>query len=181
LRDDETARHNNRMSRYCGLLARESGEDLERCEVIRVASVMHDVGKIGIPDSILLKPGLLNPEERTMMQQHAEIGHRILAGSSSPFLQLAASIALTHHEWMDGTGYPHGLKGDEIPFEGKIAAIADVFDALTSERVYKRAFPIGKAVDIMRDESGPHFDPRLLDCFLDVLSEAVAIREEYGD
>ena len=180
-RDDETAQHIQRMSRYCGLLARSHGADLERAELIRVASLMHDVGKIGIPDSILLKPGKLTPEERTIMQQHSEIGYRILAGSKSELLRTAADIAWTHHERVDGTGYPLGLVGDQIPLEGRIAAIADVFDALTSDRVYKKAFPLGKAVDIMREGRNLHFDPALLDSFLNVIDEALEIRERYAD
>jgi putative two-component system response regulator len=180
-RDDETAQHIQRMSRYCALLARSHGADVERTELIRVASLMHDVGKIGIPDSILLKPGKLTPEERTIMQQHSEIGYRILAGSKSDLLRTAADIAWTHHERVDGSGYPLGLSGDQIPLEGRIAAIADVFDALTSDRVYKKAFPLGKAVDIMREGRDMHFDAALLDSFLDVIDEALEIREHYAD
>jgi putative two-component system response regulator len=180
-RDDETAQHIQRMSRYCSLLARSAGEDAERCEVIRVASLMHDVGKIGIPDSILLKPGKLTAEERVIMQQHSEIGYRILAGSKSELLRTAADIAWTHHEQVDGTGYPLGLVGDQIPLEGRIAAIADVFDALTSDRVYKKAFPLGKAIDIMREGRDMQFDSRLLDHFLDVMDEALEIKELYAD
>jgi putative two-component system response regulator len=180
-RDDETAQHIQRMSRYCGLLAASAGHDVEFCELVRVAALMHDVGKIGIPDSILLKPSELTPEENTIMQQHCEIGYRILAGSQSALLRTAADIALTHHERVDGTGYPQGLKSDDIPVQGRIAAIADVFDALTSNRVYKRAFPLGKAVDIMRDARGLHFDGDLLDSFLDVLDEALEIRDQYAD
>src|SRR5918992_3050234 len=137
-RDDETAQHIQRMSRYCALLARAAGLDSETCELIRVASLMHDVGKIGIPDNILLKPGKLSPEERTIMQQHCEIGYRILADSRSDLLKTASDIAWTHHERIDGSGYPNGLTGEEIPLDGRIAAIADVFDALTSDRVYKK-------------------------------------------
>jgi putative two-component system response regulator len=180
-RDDETAQHIQRMSRYCALLAGHSGWDTERSELIRVAALMHDVGKIGIPDSILLKPRELTPEESTIMQQHCEIGYRILAGSDSALLQMAAEIARTHHERVDGSGYPSGLKGDDIPFEGRVAAIADVFDALTSDRVYKKAYPLGKAVDVMRESRNLHFDGDLLDSFLDVLDEALEIRHHYAD
>lgn len=180
-RDDETARHIERMSGYCGLLAKGSGYDSEEVEMIRVASIMHDVGKIGIGDAILRKPGKFTDEERLAMQKHADIGFQILSGSDSPFLQMAASIALTHHEWFDGSGYPAGLRGDEIPTEGRIAAIADVFDALTSDRVYKRAFPVGKAVDTMREESGSHFDPELLEVFLGSMDEVVGIREDLAE
>jgi putative two-component system response regulator len=180
-RDDETAQHIQRMSRYCSLLARKAGEDTERCELIRVASLMHDVGKIGIPDQILLKPAPLTPEERTIMEQHSEIGYRILAGSQSELLRLAAEIAWTHHERVDGSGYPLGIKGNEIPLDGRIAAIADVFDALTSDRVYKKAFPLGRAIEIMREGRGSHFDPKLLDMFLDSMDEVLLIREQYAD
>lgn len=180
-RDDETAQHIQRMSRYCALLARKAGEDSERCELIRVASLMHDVGKIGTPDQILLKPGPLTPEERTIMEQHSEIGYRILAGSQSELLRRAAEIAWTHHERVDGSGYPLGITGSEIPLEGRIAAIADVFDALTSDRVYKKAFPLGRAIEIMREARGTHFDPELLDLFLDSMDEVLSIRDQYAD
>jgi putative two-component system response regulator len=180
-RDDETAQHIQRMSSYCALLARATGMDEEQTELIRVASLMHDVGKIGIPDNILLKPGRLTTEERTIMQQHAEIGQRILKGSGSELLVTAASIAWTHHERVDGTGYPRELLGDEIPLEGRIAAIADVFDALTSSRVYKRAFPLEKAVEIMREGRDEHFDGNLLDAFLDSMDEVLVVLEQYPD
>lgn len=178
-RDDETARHIQRMSRYCGLLVELSEGDAERADMIRVAAIMHDVGKIGIPDRILLKPGPLTDEERLQMQEHTNIGHKILKGSTSPFLQVADAIALTHHEWYDGSGYPQGLKGDDIPVEGRIAAIADVFDALTSNRVYKAAYPIGKAVEIMKEHSGTQFDPALLATFLGSLNRVLDIRAQF--
>jgi putative two-component system response regulator len=180
-RDDETARHVQRMSRYSALLASRAGEDAQRAELVRIASVMHDVGKIGIPDSILLKPGKLTPEERRIMEQHSEIGYRILSGSRSEVLTLAAQIAWTHHERMDGTGYPRKLTGDAIPLEGRIAAIADVFDALTSNKVYKKAFPLGQAVDVMREGRGTHFDADLLDLFLDAIDEVIRIKERFAD
>ncbi|MFP5297904.1 MAG: HD domain-containing phosphohydrolase, partial [Actinomycetota bacterium] len=180
-RDDETARHIQRMSRYCGLLAELHDGDAERADMIRVAAIMHDVGKIGIPDKILLKPGPLTDEERSRMQEHTNIGHKILEGSVSPFLQVADAIALTHHEWYDGSGYPSGLKGEQIPIEGRIAAIADVFDALTSDRVYKKAFPIGKAVETMQELSGSQFDPELLEVFLGNLDKVLDIRAAYDD
>ncbi|MDQ3987558.1 MAG: response regulator [Actinomycetota bacterium] len=179
-RDDETARHIQRMSRYCSMLARRLGADEQRSELIRLSSVMHDVGKIGIPDQILLKPNPLDDEEREIMERHAELGHRILAGSESDLLDLASTIALTHHEWIDGSGYPNAIKDDEIPFEGRVAAIADVFDALTTDRVYRKAYPLGEAIDIMKAERGSHFDPEMLDVFLDALDEALRIKEEYA-
>ena len=180
-RDDEAARHVQRMSRYTSLLAARSGEDAQRAEMVRISSVMHDVGKIGIPDSILLKPGKLTPEERRIMEQHSEIGYRILSGSRSEVLTLAAQIAWTHHERVDGNGYPRRLAGDAIPVEGRMAAIADVFDALTSHKVYKKAFPLGQAVDIMREERGSHFDADLLDLFLDSMDEVIRIKERFAD
>ena len=178
-RDREMGDHISRMSKYCGLIAERAGMDMDQIDLVRVGSVMHDVGKIGIPDKILLKPGALTDEERLIMQKHAEIGHQILSGSSSPLLQYAASIALTHHEKFDGTGYPHGLKGEDIPIEGRIAAIADVFDALSSNRVYKKAFPIGKALDIMREDSGAHFDPELLQVFFGSMNVVLDIQASY--
>jgi putative two-component system response regulator len=176
-RDNETAQHIHRMSSYCELLARKVGFDTSRCETIRMASVMHDVGKIGVPDSILLKPGKLTPEEYDTMKTHAEMGFRVLDSDRSDLLELAATIALTHHEWWDGSGYPRGIKGEEIPIEGRIAAIADVFDALTSNRVYRKAFHLGQAVEMMTQERGTHFDPELLDLFLDSLDGIIVIRE----
>ena len=180
-RDDETARHVQRMGRYCALIAKNLGVDSERCELLRVASQMHDVGKIGIPDNILLKPGSLTPEERGLMQRHPEIGFRILSGSKSDLLELAAEIALTHHEKVDGSGYPKGLVGDEIPFEGRVAAVADVFDALTSNRVYKKAFPLGKALDVMKAGAGSHFDTEMLSIFMDNMDSVLTIKADFAD
>ena len=180
-RDDETARHVQRMSRYTALLASRAGADAERTEEVRIASVMHDVGKIGIPDSILLKPGKLTPEERRIMEQHSEIGYRILSGSRSKLLTLAAQIAWTHHERVDGNGYPRRIAGEDIPVEGRMAAIADVFDALTSNKVYKKASPLPQAVEIMKEGRGSHFDAELLDLFLDSIDEVVRIKEHYAD
>ncbi|MEA2497858.1 MAG: cyclic di-GMP phosphodiesterase [Actinomycetota bacterium] len=176
-RDVETARHVDRMSRYCELIARKLGEDYDRCELIRTASAMHDVGTIGIPDKILLKPGRLDSEELDVMRTHAALGNRILEGSRSELLQTAATIALSHHEWWDGSGYPYGLSGEEIPLEGRIAAIGDVFDALTSNRVYRKGYPLGEAVELMASAHGTHFDPRLLDLFLGSLADVVAVGE----
>ncbi|MGH2700100.1 MAG: HD domain-containing phosphohydrolase [Actinomycetota bacterium] len=180
-RDDETGRHIQRMSRYCALLARELGVDSERGELIRVASQMHDIGKLGIPDSILRKPGPLTPEERRVMERHCEIGWRILSESQSELLDFAATIARTHHERVDGTGYPHGLSGSDIPFEGRVAAIADVFDALTTDRIYRAAMPLGRALEIMREGRGTHFDAAALDGFFDALDGVIRIHEELSD
>ncbi|HXH87655.1 MAG TPA: HD domain-containing phosphohydrolase [Gaiellaceae bacterium] len=175
-RSQETGQHIVRMSLYCALLARLTGIDAERAELIRIASPMHDVGKIGIPDRILLKPGRLTNEERQIMEAHAEIGHRILAGSNEELLDLAALLALTHHERIDGTGYPNKLAGDQIPIEGRITAVADVFDALTSDRVYRPAFQPDEAREMMLEGRGTQFDSRLLDLFIDAWDEVLAIR-----
>jgi len=176
-RDEETGGHIERMSEYCGLL----GGLLDlNSEVMRIASPMHDAGKIAIPDSILLKPGRLTEAERRVMEEHAEIGHGLLTGSNSELLELAATIAWTHHEKFDGTGYPRGLSGETIPEEGRIAAVADVFDALTSARVYRPAFEVDQAVSMIREERGKHFDPTVLDLFLDSLDEVLAIRDRFA-
>jgi len=175
-RSQETGQHIVRMSLYCALLARLAGIDAERAELIRIASPMHDVGKIAIPDRILLKPGRLTNEERQIMEAHAEIGHRILAGSNEDLLDLAALLALTHHERIDGTGYPNKLAGDQIPIEGRITAVADVFDALTSDRVYRPAFQPDEAREMMLEGRGTQFDSRLLDLFIDAWDEVLAIR-----
>lgn len=176
-RDEETGQHVTRMSRYCEALARAAGTDDALQGSIREAASLHDIGKIGIPDSILLKPTPHSPEERLVMQRHAEIGHRILEGSDTPLLKLAAEIALTHHEKIDGTGYPNGLKGESIPLSARIAAIADVFDALTTNRVYRAAFELVEAVDIMKEGSGTHFDRDLLATFLGILPELLHISD----
>lgn len=180
-RDDETPRHIERMSHYCTLIADRLGMDADRCELIKVASALHDVGKIAVPDQILFKPGNFNEEERAVMQRHCEIGHRILSGSNSPVLNLAATIALTHHERVDGSGYPHGLSGEEIPVEGRIAAIADVFDALTTNKVYRAAVSMTKAIEIMMEGRGKHFDATLLDVFLSEKGRILGIKERYAD
>ncbi|MEA2468409.1 MAG: cyclic di-GMP phosphodiesterase [Thermoleophilaceae bacterium] len=169
-RDNDTALHIDAMSELCGRLAHEMGLPEERAELIRTASAMHDVGKIGVADRVLQKPGPLDPEERREMEQHAEIGYRIMAGSRSELLQIAATIAWTHHEKFDGSGYPRGLAGEDIPIEGRIAAVADVFDALTRDRVYRPRFSLEEAIAIMEDGRGAHFDPRVLDVFLATLA-----------
>jgi putative two-component system response regulator len=151
------------MSEHCFAIARELGLTPERCEMLRVASPMHDVGKLGVADSILLKPGPLTAEERALMERHAEIGYRILAGSRTELLQTAAAIAWTHHERLDGSGYPRGLVGQEIPQDGRIAAVADVFDALTRDRVYRPRFSRAQALDMLAEGRGTEFDPDVLD------------------
>jgi len=180
-RDIETGYHIARMSRYTTLIAQRAGLDADVCDEIRLASPMHDVGKIAIADGILFKPAALTAAERTVIEEHAEIGFSILAKSEHPLLQLAASIARTHHERWDGEGYPQGLAGEAIPFEGRITAIADVFDAIVSRRVYKPAIPLDRAITIMREGRATHFDPELLDVFLANMDEVEAIRSEYVD
>ncbi len=180
-RDNETAQHIMRMSRYCELIAHALGLDDERCELIRTASPMHDIGKIGTHDRILLKPGKLSGDEFDIMKEHAEIGYRILSGSESELLSLGAIIARTHHEKYDGSGYPQGLAGEDIPLEGRITAVADVFDALTSKRVYKPAFEMTEAVNYLQQQKRQHFDPELVDVFLDSMPGVLKIRERFGE
>jgi putative two-component system response regulator len=180
-RDDETSRHIERMSRYCGILAARAGKDRRESELLRIAAKMHDIGKLAIPDAILLKPGRLTPEEFEVMKGHADIGHQIMAGSRSELARCGGLMAWTHHERVDGTGYPRGLRGDEIPLEGRIAAIADVFDALTTDRVYRPAFGVDQALAIMRDGRGSHFDADLLDLFLSSLRPILAARADLAD
>jgi putative two-component system response regulator len=180
-RDEETGHHLRRMSSYCQILARRIGLPEERCELLRLASQLHDVGKIAIPDHILGKRGKLTAEEFEVIKGHAEIGFQMLADSASEVVKMGAVIARNHQEWWDGSGYPRGLAGEAIPLEGRIAAVADVFDALTSDRVYRPAFPTGSAVEMMRSERGTHFDPELLDAFLAALPEVEAIRRALAD
>lgn len=180
-RDDDTAKHTVRMSYFCELLARKSGMSEHYCKIMRTASPMHDVGKIGISDIILLKPGKLTSEEFEVVKKHCEFGYKILINSNSEFLEVAAIIALTHHEKFDGSGYPNGLVGEDIPFEGRIAAVCDVFDALTTDRVYKSAFSVEQAISIMKEGRGTHFDPTLLDLFLNNIDEFLSIKNEFLD
>jgi HD-GYP domain-containing protein (c-di-GMP phosphodiesterase class II)/CheY-like chemotaxis protein len=169
-RDEDTGAHIERIGRFSALLAERLHLDRDFCERLSHAAPLHDVGKVAIPDAILLKPGPLTPQERAIVETHTEEGHRLLRGSSSSILDLAATIALSHHEKWDGGGYPRGLAGETIPIEGRIVAIADVFDALTSDRVYRKAFSIEEAVTMMTAQRGRHFDPTLLDAFLEVLT-----------
>jgi putative two-component system response regulator len=164
-RDDDTRHHTQRVGRLSELLALELGLDDATAQALHQAAPLHDVGKIGISDAILLKPGALTPQEFDTMKTHVEIGASILSGSQFPLFQLAAEIALTHHERWDGTGYTYGLSGEEIPLAGRIVAVADVFDALTHDRPYKQAWPIPKAVEEIRGLRGAHFDPAVVDAF----------------
>lgn len=174
-RDEDTGNHIHRISRYSRLIAEKLGLSGELCDLIAQAAPMHDIGKIGIPDAILLKPGRLTPEEFVIMQQHTEVGYEILKDSPSKYLQTGAVIALSHHEKFNGQGYPHGLKGDKIPLEARIVAVADVFDALVSNRPYKKSWPLEKAFDYIRQEHGNHFDPDCAEIFLDESEQIVSI------
>ncbi len=176
-KDEDTGTHITRMSKYAVLVARGLGLNERTVESILYAVPMHDVGKIGIPDQILLKPGPLTAEEWEVMKRHTTIGARILAGADPGFLRLAEVIALNHHEKWDGSGYPRGLKGKAIPLAGRITAIADVFDALTSHRPYKKALPREKALEIVTKGRGGHFDPQVVDAFLAVKHEVFEIME----
>jgi hypothetical protein len=173
-RDEDTGAHIERIGRFSTLLARAIGMPPEFCRRMSHAAPLHDVGKVAIPDAILLKPGSLTPEERAIVETHAEEGHRLLRGSSSSILDMGAAIALSHHERWDGGGYPRGLSAENIPIEGRIVAIADVFDALTSHRVYRDAFSVSQAREMMLAEAGKHFDPVLLQAFMEVLDTSGA-------
>jgi len=179
-RDNETGQHILRMSHCAALLAKQIGWSEERCDMMRYASTMHDLGKIGIPDAILLKPARLTDEERAIMETHTTIGADILSGSHDELLETALVIALTHHEKWDGSGYPRKLAGTAIPAWGRIAAIVDVFDALTSVRPYKKAWTVVEAVEEMRKLSGAHFDPELVGHFLTILPGVLGIRERFS-
>lgn len=180
-RDNETGAHVLRMSHVSALLARSTGWDESQCEMMLNASPMHDVGKIGIPDAILLKPGKISPEEREIMNTHAEIGADIIGSNGDRLLDMAREIALTHHEKWDGSGYPNGLAGKDIPLAGRITAIADVFDALTSSRPYKKAWPLHEAVTYMQENAGKHFDPHLITLFLSNLPEVEKILAKFRE
>lgn len=180
-RDVETGHHLQRMSSYCEIIARKIGLPEPCCQLLRLSSQLHDVGKVAVPDAILLKHGKLTPEEFEIVKGHVEAGDQMLSGSASEVVQLGALIARTHHERWDGTGYPRGLAGENIPVEGRIAAVADVFDALTSNRVYRVALPVKSAIEIMRDERGSHFDPEMLDALFFALPEITAVRQAYTD
>lgn len=202
-RDDDTGHHVTRVGRYSAIIATELGFPQNAVDLIEQAAQLHDVGKIGIPDAILHKPGKLDPLEFEMIKEHCSIGRRIInplsheesirlkthtsvgmqimGSTNSPVLKLASVIAATHHEKWDGSGYPKGLAGNAIPIEGRIVAVADVFDALSSARPYKEAFSIEKCMQILTDGRGSHFDPKVLDAFMRRRNEAVKIREEYFD
>jgi len=176
-RDTETAAHIERVGTYAASLAGWAGAPPDYVEQIRLASKMHDVGKLGVPDAILRKPGKFTPEEFEQMKQHTLMGGRILEGSTSPLIQMAHRIAISHHERWDGRGYPRGIAGDAIPLEGRITAICDAFDAMCSRRVYKEAYPLDMAFGVIDSELGKHFDPHLGQLFIDHREEVIAIKD----
>lgn len=180
-RDPETGAHIERMALYCEVIAEAAGFDREFSVQLRKAAPMHDIGKVGIPDLILLKPGQLAPDQLRVMRQHTLIGHRILADSDIPLLRMAAEIALSHHERFDGTGYPNGKSGDDIPATGRIVAIADVFDALTTERPYKHAWSLEQARRHLVENTGSHFDPALVEAFLSRWDKVCEIHRSHAD
>ena len=180
-RDNETGNHIIRMSHYTRLIAQAAGMDAKFIDLLYNAAPMHDIGKIGIPDSILLKPGKLNPHELELMRRHTIIGAEIIGHHTDDLLQMARTVALAHHERWDGSGYPHHLKGEEIPLAARIAAIADVFDALTSNRPYKEAWPVALAVQNIEDGSGQQFEPQWIEPFRAALPEILLIKEQYTD
>lgn len=180
-RDEETGLHIIRMSKVSVVLAKAAGVNDNDCELLLNASAMHDIGKIGIPDHILLKQGKFNSEEWEIMKSHTLIGAGILDGDSSELMTMARDIALSHHEKWNGQGYPNGLKGKDIPLVGRITAIADVFDALTSIRPYKKPWSIDEAIEFIQNESGQHFDPQLVEIFIAQLPEILSINQEYAE
>ncbi len=180
-RDPETGAHITRMAHYSDIIAQGLGLPADDCRLILLAAPMHDVGKLGIPDGILLKPGKLDADEFAIMKTHSAIGHTILRDSPSQLIALGAEIALTHHEKFDGTGYPNGLAGNAIPLTGRIVAVADVFDALTSERPYKAAWPVDKARALLEESRGSHFDPACVDGVLADWGRVLDIRERFVD
>jgi len=180
-RSKETGNHVKRVANYSKILARKYGLSKEEESCLFTASPMHDIGKVGIPDEILNKPGKLDENEWEIMKTHAEIGYEILKNSTRPILKAAAVVSYTHHEKWDGSGYPQGLKGEDIHIYGRITAIADVFDALGSDRVYKKAWPLEKILDFFKEESGKHFDPNLIKILFDNLDEFLKVRDKYKD
>lgn len=180
-RDNETGQHIIRMSKMCALLGKTIGMNESQYDLLLNASPMHDIGKIGIPDRVLLKPGKLDPEEWEIMKTHTVIGAELLSGHSSELMEMARIIALTHHEKWNGTGYPEGLKGEEIPLVGRICAVCDVFDALTSDRPYKKAWSIEDSLSEIYKNSGKDFDPKLVEAFKKVKDDIIKIIEDRTD
>ncbi|WP_310735729.1 HD domain-containing phosphohydrolase [Psychromonas sp. SR45-3] len=180
-RDEETGNHVIRMAKYAKEIAKEIGLNENECNDLEHAAQMHDIGKIGIPDRVLLKEGKFIPEEWEIMQTHTTIGYEILSGSQSKYMQMGAIIALNHHERFNGEGYPNQLTGSQIPLIARIVSVADVFDALMSVRPYKKAWPLEDAIDFLKKQSGTQFDPRCVDAFLKRLDNIIAINREYPD
>lgn len=180
-RDDETGQHIQRMAHYSRIIAQTMGLPRNVCEMIFLAAPMHDIGKIGIPDGVLLKPGRLQPGEFDIMKRHTIIGADILSGTDNALLEMGRRLALYHHEKWDGTGYPEGLKGEDIPIEARIVACADVFDALTSNRIYRPAWPTERAIDYIFKNSGTHFDPDVVEAFRKSLEEILYIKNQIKD
>lgn len=180
-KDNETGMHVRRIARYCHIIANGMGMPPEEVELLYNVAPMHDIGKIGIPDSVLLKPGRLDPEERKIIETHCEIGCKIIGEDDSALLRNSAVVAGSHHEKWDGTGYPNGLKGEEIPLYSRILAIADVFDALTSERPYKKPWSVEEAAQEIKQSSGTHFDPALVETFLQNIDKIKEVKTRYSD
>jgi response regulator RpfG family c-di-GMP phosphodiesterase len=180
-RSQETGNHVKRVAEYSKLLALKLGLPEKEAELLRLASPMHDVGKVGIPDSVLNKPGKLTPEEFELMKTHTTMGFSMLNHSKKEIILTAAIIALQHHERYDGTGYPNKLQGEDIHIFSRITTVADVFDALCSDRVYKKAWPIEEVIALLRTESGKHFDPNVVNIFLEHLDEVLEIKTRYAD
>ncbi|MEJ5307382.1 MAG: HD domain-containing phosphohydrolase [candidate division WOR-3 bacterium] len=180
-KDTDTGTHIKRMSKYSELIAKKLGFSDEFCELILYASPLHDIGKLGIPDAILTKPAKLTPEEWEIMKRHTTMGYEILAGSTEKLINFASSIALNHHERFDGTGYPSGKKGEEIPIEGRIVALADVFDALSTKRPYKDAWPLDKILTEIENQRNKQFDGKIVDVFLSNLDEFLKIQNEFKE
>lgn len=180
-KDNETGMHVIRMSHYARILGLAAGMSESEADMLMNAAPMHDIGKIGIPDSILRKPGKLDEEEFEIMKRHCEIGAEILGDDTSELLQLAKVVAMTHHEKWNGFGYPHGLSGEDIPRVGRIVAIADVFDALTSVRPYKEAWSVDRAVGLLESSAGEHFDPQLVPIFISALPEVLVVKDRYKE
>ncbi|WP_028582039.1 HD-GYP domain-containing protein [Desulfogranum japonicum] len=180
-KDNETGLHVIRVSKYAYILAKAMGLNETDSDLLMNAAPMHDIGKIGIPDIILKKPGKLTDDEFDTMKSHCAIGADVIGFDDSDLLRLAREIALTHHEKWNGRGYPHGLIGDNIPLPGRIVAITDVFDALTSDRPYKKAWPTDSAVELLHKEAGEHFDPQLIPLFIQSLPEIIKVKERYAE
>jgi len=180
-RSKETGNHVKRVAQYSKILALHYGMSTEEAELIKQASPMHDIGKVAIPDAVLNKPGRFNDEERKTMDTHAQLGYDMLKNSHRELLQLAATVAYEHHEKWDGSGYPRGLQGEDIHIAGRITAIADVFDALGSHRVYKKAWDDDRIFNLFKEEKGKHFDPKLIDIFFNNLEEFLEVREQFKD